>query len=95
MFIKEQKVKQAYWRKSKLGKSHCYYRNTTFCYFRCDNCGDEFVRQRGKMDPKRISNDFFHVCSNCDAKRFAQRKGVEWKKVWDLNASSDIDISKI
>jgi len=95
MFIKEQQQRQVYWRKSKLGKTHCYYRNSTFCLFRCDNCGDNFVRQRGKMDPKRISNDFFHVCGNCDAKKFAQRKGVEWKKVWDLNASSDIDISKI
>jgi hypothetical protein len=47
------------------------------------------------MDPKRLSNNYFHVCSNCDAKVFAQKKGVERKRVWNLYASSDIPISKL
>jgi hypothetical protein len=47
------------------------------------------------MDPKRISNNYFHVCENCDAKTFAQKKGVEKKQIWNIPASSDLDISKI
>jgi hypothetical protein len=47
------------------------------------------------MDPKRLSNNYFHVCSNCDAKRFAQKRGIQKKQVWDLPASSDLDISKL
>jgi len=40
------------------------------------------------MDPKRLNNNFYHVCSNCDAKKFAQSKGVEARKVWDMPVSS-------
>jgi hypothetical protein len=47
------------------------------------------------MDPKRLSNNYFHVCKNCDSKVFAQRKGIEKKKMWDLPASSNIPISKL
>ena len=40
------------------------------------------------MDPKRLTNSVYHVCGNCDAKRFAQSKGVEARKVWDMPVSS-------
>ena len=53
---------------------------------RCDSCDDEFSRPRGSMDPKRISNDYFHVCEKCDAKRFAQQKGVETRNVFDASS---------
>ena len=95
MFLKEFTQRNVFYRKSKLGKKHLYYRDCSYVMMRCDACNEIFTRPRGRMDPKRISNDFFHCCDNCDSKRFAQRKGVEWKKVWDLDASSDMDISKI
>jgi|TARA_A100001035_G_scaffold119831_1_gene94100 hypothetical protein len=47
------------------------------------------------MDPKRLNNNYFHVCSNCDAKKFAQKKGVEKKQVWNLSASSTMPIGKL
>jgi hypothetical protein len=47
------------------------------------------------MDPKRVSNNYFHICPNCDAKRFAQRKGVEKRKIWDMPASSMMPIGKL
>ena len=47
------------------------------------------------MDPKRLNNNYFHVCENCDAKRFAQKRGVNAKQVWSLKASSDMPIWKI
>ena len=47
------------------------------------------------MDPKRLNNNYFHVCGNCDAKVFAQKKGVEKKQIWDMPASLDIPIGKI
>jgi predicted RNA-binding Zn-ribbon protein involved in translation (DUF1610 family) len=95
MFIKQSVVETSHVRKSKTGIEHAYTRKKTLVHFRCDNCGEEFTRERGSMDPKRLSNNYFHVCVDCDAKKFAQRKGVERKKIWTLNASSDLPISKL
>lgn len=80
---------------SKTGVRHEYYRHKTMVQLRCDACDAEFVRERGSMDPTRLSNNYFHVCSKCDAKRYGQKKGVERKQVWDLSASSDLPISKL
>lgn len=74
---------------------HTYVRYKTINVFRCDNCDVEFKREHAKMSPKRLSNTYFHVCSKCDAKKFAQKKGVERRKVWDMPASSMLPISKI
>ena len=95
MFIGEFKEKNIYTRSSKIGKEHTYERYKTYCSFRCDSCNIEFIRERGKIDPNRLNNNVFHVCKNCDAKKFAQRKGVERRQIWDLPASSDLDISKL
>ena len=95
MFIREYTLKKTYERCSKLGKKHRYYRNVTMVVMRCDNCNTEFERARGNMDPKRISNNYFHVCENCDAKVFAQKMGVTRKQIWDMPASSNLDISKL
>ena len=95
MFIKEYNLKKLYERYSKCGLKHNYYRDVTMVILRCDNCNVEFERSRGSMDPKRISNNYFHVCGDCDAKTFAQKKGVERKQIWNMSASSDLDISKL
>jgi hypothetical protein len=95
MFIREFKKQTRHVRKSKTGKEHTYKREHTVCEFRCDNCNTEFQRERGSMDPKRISNNYFHVCKNCDSKVFAQKMGVTKKNIWNMSASSDLDISKL
>jgi len=95
MFIKEYTISKQYERLSKLGNIHKYWRTTTICCFKCDNCNSDFKRPRGSMDPKRLNNNYFHVCKNCDAKVFAQKKGVERKQVWNMSASSDLPISKL
>jgi len=95
MFIKEYTVDTKHIRKSKLGAEHTYKRSQTVAVFKCDSCDNVFKRLRSSMDPKRLSNNYFHVCENCDAKVFAQKKGVEKKQMWDLPASSDILISKL
>lgn len=95
MFLKEYETESRHTRMSKLGVEHEYVRKKRFAIFRCDNCNIEFVRPRGSMDPKRLNNNYFHVCENCDAKRFAQKKGVERKQVWNLHASSDLPIGKL
>ena len=95
MFIKEYTISKRHERLSKLGKPHTYWRTSSICIFRCDSCDEKFERPRGKMDPKRLSNNYFHVCEKCDAKRFAQKRGVDRKKVWDLTAGSDIPINKL
>lgn len=94
MFLKEEKVIESYTRTSKLGKPHTYERIKTILYFRCDNCSEFFTRPKGNVSPKRLSNNYFHCCSQCDSKRFAQKKGIEQKKIWDFTASSLADISK-
>lgn len=94
MYITSTVEKVEYTRISKLGIEHKYLRNRTWLLFHCDNCGEEFKRLKGSMDPKRISNNYFHCCELCDAKKFAQRKGVERKKIWDLPASSTLPINR-
>ena len=95
MFLEQYTIKTKHIRKSKLGSEHEYYRNKTILVFKCDNCDETFERDKGSMDPKRLNNNYFHCCSNCDAKKFAQKRGVERKRVWNLSASSDLPISKL
>ena len=95
MFLREIKKQTRHVRTSKTGKEHAYKRELTICIFRCDNCDTEFDRPRGSMDPKRLSNNYFHVCKNCDSKKFAQKMGVTKKQIWDMPASSNLDISKL
>lgn len=94
MFIKTYTKKTIFERKSKLGLIHSYSRIKTIASFRCDNCDLEFERELKRIDKKRLSNNYFHCCSRCDAKRFAQRKGVERKKIWDMPAGIDWPINK-
>ena len=95
MYIKEYLIDTWHMRRSKHGKQHNYCRKKTMVVLRCDACDAEFTRPRGSMDPKRLNNNYFHVCENCDAKRFAQQRGVNAKKVWTMSASSNIPISKL
>jgi len=94
MYLKTEKILTKYTRTSKLGKIHEYTRTKTVVVLQCDNCDAIFNRDLKKITRKRLSNNYFHVCSNCDAKRFAQKKGVEQKKIWDLPAGIDLPVSK-
>ena len=95
MYLREEKEVVKYTRPSKLGTVHEYNRERTVVVFRCDSCQDEFKRERQKMNPKRLNNNFYHVCDNCDPKKFAQRKGVESRKIWDMPVSSLKNINKL
>jgi hypothetical protein len=46
------------------------------------------------MDKKRASNDYKHVCSNCNPKQFAQTVGVRNRNFWNMPVDTDIDITK-
>ena len=81
-------------RKSKLGLIHQYSRSKTVAVLLCDSCDQVFERELKKISRKRLSNNYFHCCSNCDAKRFAQRKGIERKKIWDMPAGIDWPVCK-
>lgn len=95
MFIGFKIEKTQHTRTSKSGVSHTYKRKKTFVELRCDNCGEVFLRPKGSMSPNRLSNRFFHCCSSCDPKRFAQKKGAERKIIWNRPVSSLDDISKL
>jgi hypothetical protein len=94
MFLKKEIRTMKYLRTSKLGVEHSYTRSKTVALFRCDNCNDTFERDLKQIDYRRLSNNYFHVCSNCDAKRFAKRKAVERKAIWDMPASSTLPVGK-
>lgn len=94
MYIGEKIVEEIYYRKSKLGILHDYKRTKTNVLFKCDNCGQDFYRPKGNVSPKRLSNNYFHCCSDCDSKRFAQKKGVERRFIWDMPASSTLPINR-
>lgn len=95
MYLEKYIIETFHFRNSKLGKTHKYSRKKTILKFRCDNCNELFLREKGDMDPKRLNNNYFHCCSNCDAKKFAQTKGSERKTIWDWPASRLDDISKL
>lgn len=95
MYLEQRQEECLYVRTSKLGNSHVYSRLRTWIYFRCDNCGNIFQRLKEKISPKRLNNNYFHCCPNCDSKRFAQKRGVEQKKIWNMPASSMADISRL
>jgi hypothetical protein len=94
MLIETKKITTEYTRASKCNKSHTYTRTKTVVVIQCDNCQSLFEREQGKMSKKRISLDYYHVCVTCDPKRFAQKRGVERRKLWNLSADSDVDITK-
>lgn len=88
MYLGSEFNQNSYYRKSKHGKIHVYLRKKVVLIFRCDCCGTIFKRDKGNMDPKRLNNNVYHCCGNCDIKKFAQSKGVEARKIWDMRASS-------
>ena len=95
MFLHTTKISMHYTRKSRLGVDHTYSRTKTLAVFKCDKCNTVFEREQGKMNHRRFSNDYQHVCANCNQKQFAQSKGVENRRLWNLPVDSDIKISKL
>jgi hypothetical protein len=94
MFLRIKTQISEYIRVSKTGLEHPYKRSKTIAVFRCDECEELIERDLKHVDKKRLSNNYFHCCSNCDPKRFAQRKGVEQKKIWDMPASTTLPVGK-
>ena len=88
MFIESLKTMRLYDRQSKLGVYPTFHRKNTIYIFKCDCCGVTFLRARAKVDIERASNDYKHVCSYCDTKKFAQKVGVKMRKIYKLDASS-------
>lgn len=95
MYLGDEKQQKSYVRVSKLGQEHHYIRCSTIILLQCDNCGEKFSRPKGKLSSKRLSNNYFHCCSNCDVKRFAQKKGVERRLVWEIPVSSMLPINRL
>ena len=92
MYIESKKIIKQYQRASKQGVVHTYNRTTTMLIFTCDNCGAVIERSKGQVDPRRANNDYYHVCENCNPKQFAQAKGVERRRIWNMSVNSDFRI---
>lgn len=95
MFKRIEKEVRFYVRKSKNGKNHTYKRLRSYAVFDCDECHNEFRREKGRVDSRRLDDYYVHVCPECDPKRFAQRKGVEQRKKLDLPVDLDIKIDEL
>jgi len=95
MFKRIEKEVRFYVRKSKTGKSHPYRRIRSYAVFQCDECHQEFKREKGKVDAKRLDDFYVHVCPKCDPKRFAQRKGVEQRTKLNIKVDSGITIDEL
>lgn len=89
MFIETLKTLRLYERQSKLGVYHTFKRKNTLYVFRCDCCGITFLRPKSRVAVDRATNDYKHVCSYCDSKRFAQKVGVKMRRIYRTDASSD------
>jgi hypothetical protein len=92
MFIETKKIKTQYTKVSKLKNAHPYSRVKTVAVLQCDNCQSLFERDQGKMDRRRVSTEYVHVCSKCNPKQYAQKKGVERRQLWNLPVDSDLKI---
>ena len=88
MFVETLKTIRLYERQSKLGVYHTFKRKNTLFVFKCDSCGTVFLRPRAQVDPIRATNDYKHVCSCCDTKKFAQSVGVRIRYIYAVDASS-------
>lgn len=88
MYLGQEYQHHLHHRKSKCGTVHAYTRQKTVLIFKCDCCQASFKRDRGRMDPHRLTNNYYHVCGDCNAKKFAQSKGVEARMVWNMPVSS-------
>jgi hypothetical protein len=95
MFIETKKITNQYTRKSKSNLNHTYRRSKTLAILVCDQCDQQFERELGKMDYRRLNNNYFHVCPNCNPKQFAQKKSTERRTLWNLPVDSDKKINGI
>jgi hypothetical protein len=95
MLLETKKISVQYTRKSSLGVEHTYSRIRTLAVLKCNSCLSVFERELGKMDHRRIHEDFQHVCPNCNPKKFAQARGVENRRLWSLPVDSDVKINKL
>lgn len=94
MFVRLENRKTTHVRMSKLGRAHEYSRSKQVAVLRCDECDLMFERDLKHIDRKRLSDNYFHCCGDCDSKRFGQRKSIESKKIWDVSAGADLPLSK-
>jgi DNA-directed RNA polymerase subunit RPC12/RpoP len=95
MFLSTKKIVMHYVRKSRLGIEHPYSKIKTLVVLKCDGCSNTFEREQGKMNYRRANIGYQHVCPNCNQKQFAQSRGVESRRLWNLPVDSDIKINKL
>lgn len=88
MFLEAIEQETVFSRRSKCGKIHNYVRRSMVYLFMCDSCSREFLRSKSKVNIKRASNNYYHICNNCNIKKIAQTIGVRQRKILSIPASS-------
>ena len=92
MFIETLRTLKLHKRESKLGTVHTFRRRYTIYVFKCDACSNTFMRPKSRVSAARATNDFKHVCGECDPKKFAQQQGVKMRRVYKMDCSSEYTI---
>ena len=47
------------------------------------------------MDPRRLNDQYVHVCTACEPKKYAQKKAAESRRFWNTTVDLDRDIDAI
>ena len=58
----------------------------------CDSCGSQFTRTSKEMKPHRACNEYKHVCTECDSKKFAQKLSSTSRRINRYDASSNVSL---
>jgi hypothetical protein len=95
MLVSIRQIRKEYQRLSKQGRVHPYFRTYEVAVLQCDSCGLQFTRRTRDMDPRRLTAEHSHVCGSCNQKQYAQSKGVENKRFWNITVDLDQDIDSI
>jgi hypothetical protein len=95
MLVLIRQVKKEYHRLSKQGRDHLYFRTHEVAVLQCDSCRTQFERRVRDMDRRRLTVDHVHVCRDCNQKQYAQSKGAESKRFWNITVDLDQDIDSI
>ena len=62
------------------GKLVTVKRKKKVFHLKCDNCGKNYTREKGRMDEKRLNGEYSHYCPECPTYSLAAKKSNALRK---------------
>jgi predicted RNA-binding Zn-ribbon protein involved in translation (DUF1610 family) len=75
MYLKQERISYENQESTRLRLRH-----RTIVHFKCDNCGQQFTRNRGDVAPKRLTNKYKHYCEKCPSIHLAHAEGLKVRR---------------